>query len=225
MPNFHNPLGAMMSNENKRKLVHVLNQYEIPVIEDDISAELSFEEQRPIPLKAFDKKDLVLTCSSFSKTLAPGLRIGWIIPGKPFKEKIQRLKGGITVSTSSLNQFLVMKFLASGAYERHLRTLRAALKKQAIRTTVAVKEHFPPDTRLAVPRGGSFLWIQLNPSVDAVRVYHKALDHNISIIPGDVCSNSKQFKNYIQLSYGAPFTPRIEKGIETLGSIISESYN
>ena len=222
MPNFHNPLGAIMTDENKQKLAEVTNRYEIPIIEDDISAELSFEDQHPIPLKAFDQKDMVLTCSSFSKTLAPGLRIGWIIPGKRYKEKIQRLKGGTTVSTSTINQYLVTQFLASGAYERHLRSLRAALKKQAIRTTVAVKEYFPPDTRLAVPRGGSFLWIQLNPNVDAVRVYHEALDSNISIIPGVVCSNSRQFKNYIQLSYGTPFTRRVEEGIRTLGAIISK---
>ena len=225
MPNFHNPLGTIMSNDNKRKLCRLLHQYEIPAIEDDISTELYFEEPRPMPLKAFDKSDLVLTCSSFSKTLAPGLRIGWIIPGAHFKEKVQRLKGGITVSTSTLNQYLVTQFLTSGAYERHLRSLRTALKKQAIRTTLAVKEFFPPDTRLAVPKGGSFLWIQLNPSVNGVKVYRKALDHNISIIPGVVCSNSRLFKNYIQISFGAPFTSRIEQGIKTLGTLISESYN
>jgi len=222
MPNFHNPLGAVMLEENKQRLVRLLNRYEIPAIEDDISAELYFDEQHPKPLKAYDKKGLVLTCSSFSKTLAPGLRIGWIIPGRRFKEKIQRLKGGTTVSTATLNQYLVMKFLASGAYERHLRSLRPALKKQAIRTTLAVNEYFPPDTRLAVPKGGSFLWIQLNPIVDAVKLYRKALDHYISVIPGVVCSNSRQFKNYIQLSYGAPFTQRMEKGIQTLGALISE---
>jgi DNA-binding transcriptional MocR family regulator len=222
MPNFHNPLGTVMSADSKQRLVRLLDRYEIPAIEDDISAELYFDEPHPKPLKAFDRKGWVLTCSSFSKTLAPGLRIGWIIPGRRFKEKILRLKGGTTVSTATLNQYLVMQFLASGAYERHLRFLRPALKKQAIRTTLAVKAYFPPGSRLAVPKGGSFLWIQLNPVVDAARLYRKALDHYISVIPGVVCSNSKQFKNYIQLSYGAPFTRRMEKGIQTLGGLISE---
>ncbi len=221
MPNFHNPLGALMSEDHKRKLVRLLNRYEIPVIEDDISAELYFEEPHPRPLKVFDKKGLVLTCSSFSKTLAPGLRIGWILPGKRYKEKIQRLKGGMTVSTATLNQYLVTQFLAGGAYERHLRSLRTVLKKQAIRTTLAVKQYFPPDTRLIVPRGGSFLWIQLNPNIDGVQLYQQALDHYISIIPGVVCSNSRQYKNYIQLSYGAPFTQRMEEGIQTLGALIA----
>ncbi len=221
MPNFHNPLGALMSEDNKQRLVDLLHHYEIPVIEDDISAELYFEEPHPKPLKAYDRKGWVLTCSSFSKTLAPGLRIGWVIPGRRFKEKIQRLKGGMTVSTATLNQYLVMQFLACGAYERHLRSLRTVLKKQAIRTTLAVKQYFPPDTRLALPRGGSFLWIQLNPGIDGVSVYRQALDHYISIIPGVVCSNSRQFKNYIQLSYGAPFTQRMDKGIQILGALIS----
>ncbi|MEJ2170850.1 MAG: PLP-dependent aminotransferase family protein [Desulfobacterales bacterium] len=222
VPNFHNPLGALMPDNHKKQLVQLINEYEIPLVEDDISAELNFGRQRPLPLRAFDKQGLIVTCSSFSKTLAPGLRIGWVIPAKRFKEKIQNLKAATTVSTSTLDQYLIAQYLAGGAYERHLRRLRNALKKQVIRTALAIHKHFPIETRLAVPTGGTLLWVQLPPSVDGLKVYRKALDHRIAIIPGAVCSNYGQFKNFIQISCGAPYTAKVENGIATLGRIISK---
>ncbi len=222
MPNFHNPLGAVIPDESKERLVQSANRSELPIIEDDISSELYFGEQRPAPLKAFDKKDLVITCSSFSKTLGPGLRIGWIMPGERFKEKIQNLKGGINVSTSTLDQTLVSRYLESGAYERHMRSLRGFLKKQMVQTALAVQKFFPDQTRLAMPRGGSLLWVELPSGIDAMTVYQHAIDHHIAVIPGSVCSNSRQFSNYIQISCGSPFTPEIEKAIKTLGRLIHE---
>jgi DNA-binding transcriptional MocR family regulator len=220
MPNFHNPLGALMPDDRKQAVVELANRHEIPLIEDDISAELHFTGPRPRPLKYFDRKDLVLTCSSFSKTLAPGLRTGWILPGRRFKPRIQRLKAGTSIANSTLDQYLIARFLASGAYERHLRSLRNTLKQQAIQTAVAIQKYFPPDTRMALPRGGSLLWVQLAAAVDGVELYRRALDSHISIIPGAVCSNSAQFNNYIQISFGLPFTPAVEAGIRTLGSLI-----
>ena len=184
---------------------------------------MHFGKQRPLPLKAFDKRELIVTCSSFSKTLAPGLRIGWVIPGKRFKEKVQNLKAATTVSTSTLDQYLVAQYLSGGAYERHLRRLRNALKKQMVRTALAIKKHFPSETRLAIPNGGSLLWVQLPPQVDGLKVYQQALDYQIAIIPGGVCSNSGQFKNFIQISCGAPYTEKIGNGISTLGRI-SDNY-
>ncbi len=222
VPNFHNPLGALMPDDHKKRLVQLINEYQIPLVEDDISSELHFGRQRPLPLKAFDPHGLVVTCSSFSKTLAPGLRIGWTIPGERFKEKIQNLKAATTISTSTLDQYLVTQYLGGGAYEQHLRRLRSALKKQVVRTAVAIQKHFPPETRLAMPDGGTLLWVQLPPQADGLKVYQKALDHRIAIIPGVVCSNSGQFKNFIQISCGAPHTPKVEKGIAKLGRIISK---
>jgi DNA-binding transcriptional MocR family regulator len=222
MPNFHNPLGAVIPDESKERLVRMANRHELPIIEDDISSELYFGEQRPVPLKTFDQKELVITCSSFSKTLGPGLRIGWVMPGERFKEKIQSLKGGINVSTSTLDQSIVSRYLESGAYERQMRSLRGALKKQMVQTALAIQKYFPEQTRLAVPRGGSLLWVELPSTIDAMAVYQKAIDHHIAVIPGAVCSNSRQFAHYIQISCGSPFTPEIEKALKTLGRLIHE---
>jgi len=221
IPNFHNPLGALMPDNHKLRLIKLISEYEIPVIEDDISSELHFGRKRPMPLKSFDQKDLVLTCSSFSKTLAPGLRIGWAIPGRRYMEKIQSLKAATTVSTSTLDQYLISQYLADGGFERHLRRLRNSLKKQIVRTAFAVQKYFPPGTRLAIPDGGTLLWVELPPQVIGLKVYHKALDHRIAIIPGVVCSNSRQFKNFIQISCGSPFTEEMERGIVRLGEIVS----
>jgi len=222
IPNFHNPLGALMPDDHKIRLIQLINEYEIFVIEDDISSELHFGRKRPMPLKFFDQKDRVITCSSFSKTLAPGLRIGWVIPGKRLKEKVQNLKAATTVSTSTLDQYLISQYLAEGAFERHLRRLRNTLKKQVFRTALAIQKHFPSGTRLALPDGGTLLWVELPAQVAGLKVYRRALDHHIAIIPGVVCSNSRQFKNFIQISCGSPFTEDVERGIVRLGEIVSE---
>jgi DNA-binding transcriptional MocR family regulator len=222
MPNFHNPLGARMPDRRKQALVDLLGSRGVPVIEDDISSELYFDGERPAPLKAFDRGGWVLTCSSFSKTLAPGLRLGWVVPGERFLMRLQRLKAGTTISTSTLDQFVVSRYLASGAYERHLRVLRGELHKQLVRTALKVQEHFPSGTRLAVPGGGSLLWVGLPPAVDGLEVYQAAFDRGIAIIPGAVCSNSRQFDGFIQLSCAAPFRRRIEEAIAALGAIVSD---
>lgn len=221
MPNFQNPLGALMSEAKKQRLVELLTSRDIPVIEDDISSQLYFGDQLPRPLRAYDRGARVLTCSSFSKTLAPGLRLGWIVPGRRYNAEIRRLKAGITISTSTLDQCIVARFLSGGGYERHLRTLRSALKKQLYRTAMEIRKHFPAQTRLAVPQGGSLLWIQLPPGVDGLAVYQAAFDRNIAIIPGTVCANSNRFRNYIQISCAAPFNPKVRAAIEMLGGIVA----
>ncbi|MDJ0984278.1 MAG: PLP-dependent aminotransferase family protein [Desulfobacterales bacterium] len=222
IPNFHNPLGALMPHDHKVRLIQLINQYDITVIEDDISSELHFGDKRPMPLKSYDTYDRVITCSSFSKTLAPGLRIGWAIPGKRYMEKVQNLKAATTVSTSTLDQYLISQYLAEGAFERHSRRLRHMLKKQVVRTAVAIQKYFPAETRLAIPEGGTLLWVELPSQVDGLHVYRLALENHIAIIPGGVCSNSMRFKNFIQISCGSPITEDMEKGIMRLGQIVKD---
>ncbi len=224
MPCFHNPLGALMPDDRKEKLAWLIDRYEIPVIEDDIYGEIFYDgNNRPKLLKSFDKKDLVMTCSSFSKTLAAGFRIGWVIPGKRFKDKILRLKAGTTVATASLDQHIIACFLSEGAYERHLRGLRTAVKNQVIRTAFAIQKYFPEGTRLSLPEGGALLWVQLPCCADGLKVYQKASENKISILPGVVCSVSGQFVSYIRIGCGHPFTELTEKGIETLGKLVNEA--
>ena len=221
IPNFHNPLGFEMPVERKQELVEFLNKQEIPIIEDDIHGDLFFGRKRPVAMQSFDKKGLVLYCSSFSKTLSPGLRLGWAIPGA-FQEKVKRLKLNSSIATTSLSQHLVAEFLKSGSYDRHLRVLRTALKNQASNTALAVARHFPAGTRITAPKGGLTLWLELDPAVDGMQVFNAARKRKISILPGIMCSTTKKYKNFIRISCGFRWSEAIENGIATLGKIVTD---
>ncbi len=219
--NFHNPLGYVMTREAKRKLVEMFSRRQIPIIEDDIYGDLFFDETRPLPLKAFDREGLVLYCSSFTKTLAPDLRVGWTIPGR-FREKVKRLKFNSSVATSQLDQGIVASFMASGSYDRHLRKLRNALKKQAANLMLAIAHHFPEGTRVSAPRGGLCLWVELDQRIDALQLFGRAREENIALVPGSICSVTDNYRHCIRLNCGYPWTERSERGIATLAGIIRE---
>lgn len=219
--NFNNPLGSCMPDENKKLLVEMLAKKEVPLIEDDIYGELYFGKARPKNCKTFDKKGLVLLCSSFSKSLAPGYRIGWAIPGR-FKEEVIRLKRMHTVSTNTLTQAAATEFLRNGRYELHLRHLRKALHTQCLRYAQAISDYFPEDTRVSRPQGGFTFWIELNKKVNTFKLYKKALKHQIGIAPGQIFSSQGKYENCFRLSYGEPWSEQIDSGIRTLGKIIKE---
>jgi DNA-binding transcriptional MocR family regulator len=219
--NFNNPLGSCMPDENKKRLVDMLAKKEIPLIEDDIYGELYFGKTRPKTCKTFDKKGLVLHCASFSKSLAPGFRIGWTIPGR-FKEKVLRLKRMHTVSTNTLTQAAVADFLSNGRFELHLRHLRKALHTQSLRYVQAVSEFFPEDTCMTRPQGGFTLWIEANKKVNAYKFHKRALKQNIGIAPGQIFSSQGRFENCFRISYGQPWSNKIEQGLHTLGKLLKE---
>ena len=219
--NFNNPLGSCMPDERKKQLVEMLAKKEIPLIEDDIYGELYFGKTRPKTCKTFDKKGLVLHCASFSKSLAPGYRIGWTIPGR-FKDAIVRLKRMHTVSTNTLAQAAVADFLSNGRFELHLRHLRKALHTQSLRYMQAVCEYFPEDTCVTRPHGGFTLWIEMNKKINAYKLHKRALKHNIGIAPGQIFSSQGRFENCFRISYGEPWSPKIEEGIKTLGKLMKE---
>jgi len=192
--NFNNPLGSCMPDERKKQLVEMLAKKEIPLIEDDIYGELYFGKTRPKTCKTFDKKGLILHCASFSKSLAPGYRIGWTIPGR-YKDAIIRLKRMHTVSTNTLAQSAVADFLSNGRFELHLRHLRKALHTQSLRYMQAVCEHFPEDTCITRPHGGFTLWIEMNKKINGYKLHKRALKHNIGIAPGQIFSSQGRFEN------------------------------
>jgi DNA-binding transcriptional MocR family regulator len=218
---FHNPLGYVMSNAAKKKLVEIITGRGIPLIEDDIYGDLYFTETRPLPLKTFDREGLVLYCSSFTKSLAPDLRVGWTIPGR-FKEKVKRLKFNSNVVSPQLNQLVAARFLASGAYERHLRKMRNSLKKQAANMMMGVARYFPPGTRISAPKGGICLWVELDKRVDGLQLFERAGRENIAIVPGNLCSVTDRYRHCIRLNYGYPWSARLEEGVKTLGRLVQE---
>lgn len=219
MTNFQNPLGSLLSDEKKQALVTLLTKYQVPLIEDDVYGELYFGDKRPTPAKAFDTEGLVMHCSSFSKCLAPGYRIGWVAPGR-YAKAIQRLKLTTTLSASVPAQVALAKYLQKGGYDKHLRNLRHTLLVNQIKFIAAIERHFPEGTRLTIPQGGYFLWVKLPDGVNALEIHHLALANGISIAPGPIFSAQRGFTNYIRLNYGHIWDARIEASLATLGTIV-----
>lgn len=220
MTNFQNPVGSTMPDEKKRALVQLLAAHQVPLIEDDVYGELYFGKRRPMPAKAFDQAGLVLHCSSFSKCLAPGYRVGWAIPGR-FLQAVSRLKLTRTLAVASPVQEGVSNYLAKGGYDRHLRQLRQALWQQQLALSSAVLRHFPPGTRATRPEGGYFLWVELPAGVDALQLQHDASTLSISVAPGQMFSTRAAFVNCIRLNYGHPWSASLDDAIAVLGRLAS----
>jgi len=220
VPTFSNPIGYCMTNENKKKLVELLAKHQVPLIEDDIYGELYFGKTRPRTCKSYDKEGLVMLCSSVSKSLAPGYRVGWCLPGK-FKEQILHLKLIHTISSASPTHAAIGHFFETGRYDLHMRNLRKALYTQCLRYTQAITEFFPPDIKISRPEGGYVLWIELNKKIDAYELYEQALVFNISISPGQIFSADGRFTNFIRISFGMPYNDEIEKSLKTLGRLLA----
>jgi DNA-binding transcriptional MocR family regulator len=216
--NFSNPLGALMPDEAKREVVRMLARHEVPLIEDDIYGDLHFDGGRPRPAKAFDRHGLVMLCGSFSKTLAPGYRVGYVAPGR-FRDVVERLKFAQTVATPTLPQMAIADFLENGGYERHLRRLRGALSEQVARVSEAIAVHFPAGTRISRPRGGFLLWVEMPSGKSALELHERALARGVSVAPGPIFSAKQRFTNCVRISCGFPWSPAIERGVRTLGEI------
>ena len=221
VPNFSNPIGSCMPDENKRKLVNIITKHNIPLIEDDIYGELYFGRNRPKTCKYYDKAQLVMHCSSVSKSLAPGYRVGWVIPGR-FLQAVKQLKMMHTISSPSLTQAAMAHFLEMGRYEYHLKSLRRSLHTQCLRYTQAIMQYFPADTKISRPSGGFVLWIELNKKVDAYKLCKEAQRHHISVAPGQIFSASSNYSNYVRISYGAPWSEDVEYGLMMLGRLITK---
>jgi len=221
VPNFNNPLGALMPEQNKKALVEIINKYNIALIEDDIYGDLYFGKQRPSNLKCYDTEGNILLCNSFSKSIAPGYRVGWTAPGK-YHEKVLRLKLNHSIATATLPQAAIGHFLEKGRYEHHLRNMRKALHTQCLRYQQALLEYFPADTKMSRPQGGYVFWTEVNPKVNTFELYEKALKKKISIAPGRIFSLQDRYLNCLRLSHGQPFTKEIDDSLRILGKLVHQ---
>ena len=214
-PNVHNPLGCVMPDERKRELAALLDRFGIPAIEDDTYAELSFSVERPASLRAFVRSAPVLSCGSFSKTLAPAYRVGWMIPGR-HREGIMRLKAATTVATALPPQLAIAEFLHVGGYDHHLRQLTSAMHANVQRVASEVAMRFPAGTRVSAPAGGFVLWVELPESVDALELYRRCMARGVSLAPGPVFSATGGNRNFIRLNGGLLWSAQIEGAIDVI---------
>ncbi len=218
VPNFHNPLGSLMPDASKRRLVATLAERRIPLIEDDVYGDLHFDDLRPRVAKAFDETGNVILCSSFSKTLAPGYRVGWMAPGRYLRPAVT-LRRALSGTTASLTQLAVSEFLATGAYDRTLRSVRRTYADQVERARYAIAEHFPEGTRVSRPAGGFVLWVELPGNLEGEALFHAALARGVSITPGTLFSATRRFRSYVRISAGLPWSERVEQAIASVGEL------
>jgi DNA-binding transcriptional MocR family regulator len=218
MTNCHNPLGFVTRDEYKKALVELISRSGVVLIEDDIYADLAFDGPRPRTAKSFDHDDSVILCSSFSKILSPGYRIGWVVGGR-FRPEIERLQFLSTMAAPSLQQYVIAEFLESGGYDRHVKRLRTNLASQVDEVRRAAAKYFPEGTRISRPAGGYVLWVQLPGKIDTVELYQAALAEHITILPGAIFSSTGRYKNYMRLNCGHRWSEVHDKALLTLGRL------
>ena len=218
VPSYSNPLGSCMPEVNRKQLVALLSANDIPLIEDDLLGDLSFDGSRLKPCKAFDKKGMVLYCSSVSKTIASGLRVGWIAPGAYYKE-VSYFKTFTNISAPQFSQIVVAQFYNSGKYERHVRQLTAKIAKQLYQIQSFIHQYFPEGTQVSNPQGGCILWVVLPKGIDGHQLHLKAIEMGIGIIPGQLSSATNKFDHCIRINCACDPKIDMQGSIKTLADI------
>src|SRR5262245_33930462 len=219
---FNNPLGCTMPDTKKLAVLDLLARYDVPLIEDDIYGDICFAPERPKPFIALDRCGNTIYCSSFSKPVAPGYRIGWVAAGRHLS-RILDAKAAFTLCGSVLPQAAFAEFLASGGYDSHLRRIRRVFAHNIETMTRAIDRSFPTATRVSRPAGGFVLWLELPPQVKTRPLFQRALEEGICFAPGEVFSASGRFANCLRLNCGHSREHRMERGIARLGALVNEA--
>jgi DNA-binding transcriptional MocR family regulator len=215
---FSNPMGGSMPEAEKRRLVRLCAQHGVMLIEDDVYGDLQHNGPRPLPAKAFDRDGTVMLCSSFTKTLAPGARVGWVCGGR-HAEEIRLRKFASSGATPAILQEALAELLRSGGYERHLLKLRRAYAAQVGRMAAAVCEYFPAGTRITQPAGGFVIWLELPGKADTLALFDKAIAVGVNFAPGPLFSASGRYRNCLRLNCGRIWSPAIERALQQLGAL------
>ena len=224
MPNVSNPIGASMSDAAKKRLVELLAEKNVPLIEDHIYAELQFDAAHPPrPAKCFDRGGNVMLCSSFSKTLSPGLKVGWIEGGK-WRDRLRMLKFVASGGQNELVELAVADLIESGGYERSLRQLRRRFESQVDTARGVIAESFPRGTRVTRPVGGYILWVELPKACDTVVLFERLIERGITIAPGPMFSASQRYRNCMRLGLGQPWSERLERALREVGRLAQELF-
>lgn len=220
IPNYQNPTGHVMSLSRRKELIDLCTQEKLPVVEDDVYGELWIDTPPPKSLKSLDESGNVLYIGSVSKTLSPGLRIGWVVGPETVINRLADIKMQMDYGSSSLSQLTVAKWFETGLYNEHLIEMRKSLKKRRDYTISMLSHYFSDIATWDIPQGGFFVWIKLNQGLSLYKVFEEALRENILFYPGyvyDIAPN-----NYLRISYSYASYDDLEIGIKALSSIIKK---
>ncbi len=224
-PNCNNPMGYIMPDANKRALLALAQRYDVAIIEDDVYGELAYHYPRPRTIKSYDDDGRVLLCSSFSKTVVPGLRIGWIAPGR-YLERVLHMKYMGTGTTAQLPQIALTEFIEGGHYEPHIRRMRAQYMRGRDQMIDWVSRYFPAGTRVSRPQGSFMVWVEMPEGFDSLRLNRELKPHNIQVAPGSIFSAAGKYRNCLRMSYASKPDAKIENAVkivgETVGRLLAE---
>ncbi|WP_394183319.1 PLP-dependent aminotransferase family protein [Marinomonas posidonica] len=223
-PNNQNPTGATLNHQARQRLIKQSNDYDFILIEDDVYGELSYQDKRERALKADDVYNRVIYTSSFSKSIAPGFRIGWIIGGR-FQAPIEHFAYVQSLAIPTLTQTAIANFLENGAYDRHLRKTRATYQENLIRCQEQIKNHFPNGTQTSTPKGGFLLWVRLPADIDTMQLHAQALEKNIGILPGLAFSLHRQFAHHFRLNYALNWDYNTDIALKELGQLCHQQVS
>ncbi|MDH5182735.1 MAG: PLP-dependent aminotransferase family protein [Gammaproteobacteria bacterium] len=221
VPTYSNPLGACMPESKRKTLLEILAQYDVPLIEDDEYGFLSYASKRPKAIKAFEQDGNVIYCSSFSKTVAPGLRLGWMLAGR-YSEQIRYQKFLDNISTAIHTQLAMAELLAKGSFRRSVRNAAHIYQHRMEQLRHWIREYFPANTRMSNPEGGFILWLELPKEVDSFALYHQAKNQRITITPGLLFSAQAQYTHHIRLSCGVVEGEKARRSIQKLATLINK---
>ncbi len=222
MPNFQNPLGHVMPDRNKRRLLRLVEQHDLALIEDDVFGDLSHTPQRPQPVKAWDRHGRVIYCGSSSKSLAPAFRLGWTSGGR-WHARMESLKLSTSLAAPWLEQAVMAEFMRSGELQVHLRRLRERLTQTTPRATDAVRKYFPAGTRVHSPAGGWWLWLELPHPVDTLALLRQSVAQGIAFTPGALFSTTAKYASHLRLNTARPWTRELEQAVRQLGQLVTRA--
>ncbi|MGB5996114.1 MAG: PLP-dependent aminotransferase family protein [Marinomonas sp.] len=218
-PTCNNPLGYTMSDDKKERLYRLAQSYDIAIIEDDIYGDIAYQFPRPRSIKSFDEDGRVLLCSSFSKTVAPGIRVGWIAPGR-YRDKVTHIKYVSSSMCPTLPQLAIAKFIRLGGYDKHIRTMRQRYEKQRGHMLAAIKRYFPSNTRVSFPDGGFILWVELDKDIDSMKLVEQCRLEGVGFAPGPLFSATGKYRHCFRINFSEQGMEQREAAIKTLAQVL-----
>jgi 2-aminoadipate transaminase len=232
LPNFHNPGGVTLSEERREKLVTLARQYGVPIIEDDPYGELRFEGEHIPPIVVVDAgrnegpsngyfKGDVIYMSTSSKTLAPGLRLGWIVAPVEVVKKLVQAKQGADLHTSTFTQILAYEVIADGFLDQHVQEIRTMYCQRRNAMLAAMEKYFPEGVTWTRPQGGLFLWVMLPEGIDSLELMEEAIGEKVAFVPGTAFYADGRGRNSLRLTFSYCAVEMIDEGIKRLGKAIA----
>ncbi|WP_323067258.1 aminotransferase-like domain-containing protein [Limosilactobacillus reuteri] len=225
VPNFQNPTGRTMTEERRKQLAELAEKYDVYVLEDNPYGEIRFDGQHVPAVKSFDKSGHVFYMSTFSKTLAPGFRLGWLVADKAVVNKLTVLKQSADLHTDNLAQFAVAQFFADNDVDAHVKEISALYGKRKDLMLEGIKKYFPEGVKYTDPEGGMFLWVEVPGVDDTVELFKECLEHDVAFVPGDPFFAGEVQPGAFRLNYSNMKEDQIEVGLKRLGAALTAAVN